>query len=110
MLPKRRALFVIGFNLGHFTEAVLLWGIVAEDVFDRDLKNQGVLGDHILSIRKRKLFGSGPGTEEFPFTNRQYVIPEDPLILKVTIKDVLGDDPPQENSLGKMTQVETYDE
>ena len=54
--------------------------------------------------------GQWPGTEEFPFTNRQYVIPEDPLIKKVTLKDVLGDDPPQENSLGKLTQVETYEE
>jgi len=38
------------------------------------------------------------------------VVPEDPLIKKVLIKDVLGDDPPQENSLGKYTQVETYEE
>ena len=54
--------------------------------------------------------GQWPGTEEFPFTNRQYVVPDDPLIKKVVISDVLGDDPPQENSLGKYTQVTTYEE
>ena len=29
--------------------------------------------------------GQWPGTEEFPFTNRQYVVPEDPLIKKVLL-------------------------
>ena len=49
--------------------------------------------------------GQWPGTEEFPFSNRQYVVPEDPAVTKVVIHDVLGDDPPQENSLGKLTTV-----
>lgn len=54
--------------------------------------------------------GQWPGTEEFPFTNRQYVVPQDPLIKKVRMEDVLGDDPPQENSLGKHTKVTTYED
>ncbi len=49
--------------------------------------------------------GQWPGTEEFPFTNRQYVVPLDPKVTKVILRDVLGDDPPQENSLGKLTTV-----
>ena len=49
--------------------------------------------------------GQWPGTEEFPFTNRQYVVPVDPSIVAVKLSDVLGDDPPQENSLGKFTVV-----
>ena len=49
--------------------------------------------------------GQWPGTEEFPFTNRQYVVPVDPSVSTVIIRDVLGDDPPNENSLGNLTVV-----
>ena len=49
--------------------------------------------------------GQWAGTEEFPFTNRQFVVPVDPEIGYVRVQDVLGDDPPQENSLGSLTVV-----
>jgi len=49
--------------------------------------------------------GQWPGTEEFPYTNRQYVVPDDPTVEAVKIRDILGDDPPNENSLGKYTIV-----
>lgn len=50
--------------------------------------------------------GQWAGTEEFPYSNRQYVVPEDPLIAQVVIRDVFGDDPPQENSMGKLSQID----
>ncbi len=50
--------------------------------------------------------GQWAGTEEFPYSNRQYVVPADPSIAQVVIRDVFGDDPPQENSMGKLSQVE----
>jgi hypothetical protein len=49
--------------------------------------------------------GQWAGTEEFPYSNRQYVVPEDPAVTQVVIEDVFGDDPPQENSMGKYSQV-----
>jgi alpha-amylase/alpha-mannosidase (GH57 family) len=49
--------------------------------------------------------GQWAGTEEFPYSNRQYVVPEDPAVIQVVIEDVFGDDPPQENSMGKYSQV-----
>ncbi|MGM0575932.1 MAG: carbohydrate-binding module family 20 domain-containing protein [Myxococcota bacterium] len=54
--------------------------------------------------------GQWAGTEEFPYTNRQYVVPEDPAVTRVILRDVLGDDPPNENSLGKLTEVTEIEE
>jgi len=54
--------------------------------------------------------GQWAGTEEFPFTNRQFIVPVDPAVGYVVISDVLGDDPPQENSLGKFTVVTEHEE
>ena len=54
--------------------------------------------------------GQWAGTEEFPFSNRQFIVPTDPAVGYVVIADVLGDDPPQENSLGKFTVVTEYEE
>ena len=49
--------------------------------------------------------GQWAGTEEFPYSNRQYVVPEDPSITQVVIRDIFGDDPPQENSMGKLSEI-----
>jgi alpha-amylase/alpha-mannosidase (GH57 family) len=54
--------------------------------------------------------GQWAGTEEFPFTNRQFLVPVDPAVGYVLLKDVLGDDPPQENSLGSLTIVTELEE
>ena len=54
--------------------------------------------------------GQWAGTEEFPYTNRQYLVPEDPGVVSVLIHDILGDDPPQENSMGKLSIITEHED
>jgi hypothetical protein len=71
---------------------------------------RGEVVQYKYTVGTNSLEGQWAGSEEFPFTNRQYVVPDDPATGYVVISDVLGDDPPQENSLGKFTTVTEHEE
>ena len=101
-IPNKVALSDSG-QLGDETPADLIW--TATFGFPR-----GDVVQYKYTVGTGTYEGQWPGTEEFPFTNRQFVVPEDPNIIKVIVADVLGDDPPQENSLGKLTVVTELEE
>jgi alpha-amylase/alpha-mannosidase (GH57 family) len=96
-LPNKIALFDSG-KLGDATAGDRVWSVTLG--FPR-----GEVLQYKYTVGTGTDEGQWPGTEEFSFSNRQYVVPKDPGVGSVLISDVLGDDPPNENSLGKLTKV-----